>query len=1211
MRPVDDKKTVVVRRKYDGRGNILSESVSYKDDTLDVRTTSSVYDWNGNVTSQTDGEGNTTTYEYDNEGNLISVTDPRQNVASYNAEFRMKMEYDSFGRLVKGWLPQNKKREDGSAADVYLVYDAQGNNTYRKENEELETLYTYTKTSLLSIQSTDGYETKYEYNGNGKVTKVTNPDGTWTASNYDRAGHLLYETLSGNTAAVEYSYDKYGNVKTVRDRKGNVTEYNYDVMNRVTKENAAGLSERTVEYDGLGRIHSETDGEKNRHTYEYDGLGRVVKETVNSIPETVLYYEYDARGNVTKFTDAAGTVFKRTYTKTDLLSEEKVYAKENNSETADETRTYEYDEAGALKFVTEGNNTVFYNGADSDYQPDAYENTRKEKWSNTGFEMSYDYDKLNRLIKVKTPDGKSEEYTYNKNSQVTALSGMIGGTLSYNKKDTRLETVTLNGGLKKNLSYNEAGLISGISYGSEKNTSLKTGFEYLYDKNFNITERTYKDTQEKDTFTYDDLNRLKTSNLNGKFTNDNYEQFDLSRMSEIDRDIDGMKTESIPNSHFVPTEKVTLDEKGKSFVYDFEETKEIQKIELFKTNLEKKSRIRERDLHIYTKQNETDGWEELTPDNWNYEVDPKNQSIHFNLKETLKTRFIKIRTIWDDRNIDNENVSDYVTFTNDSVQKMIRIWTLDDKRNEAYSYDKNSNRISLTENEKVRDYQYYKNAINGNSARVMYDGKWWYTYDANGNRTARARTATRNENTISIEKNGEYWEYTWDYHNRLIKVQQFNAPDNAQNVKVEYTYDVMNRRIERESYTSGTSELTQYAYGRNGALTYQKKTEGSSVTTRSFVYLNNQIAGFMDTENGTENIRYAVTDIQGSVTEVYDEDGALLWKSGYTAFGIKAGETTNLIDFDGLYTGCDYDAETGLSYHWNRWRGEDGSNWLSEDFAHDGLNWYGYAGQNPINYIDKNGLKKDKSGETKSNKSKNSENNKTTPEEDPHISGSSIQNKETVPNISAGEQFIAKEIDGKVVITVDINNAEQLDAVVTGYLVVWKDGTLGFKPVDTIALTDSNGNIIHTFSNDAAIKQYANYRNPSEGNFSDMMGDVSSATGIVGDYIDSSGLGFVSFISGVVKFSHDIKEAKKNPSLSHKIDVGIDIIGFIPGGGALGSTVLSETKDATEQVIFTEKEYQKTELINALSPSNNKNIDYGHMFIKELKYTVHEIFKGK
>ncbi len=903
----------------------------------------------------------------------------------------MKMEYDSFGRLIKGWLPQNEKRNSYTTADVYLVYDAQGNCTYRKENEGVETDYVYTKAGLLKEQTTDKYRTSYEYNASGKVTKVTNPDGTWTASAYDKAGHLLYETIIGNTAAVQYSYDKNGNVKTVTDRNENVTEYEYDVMNRMTKENAAGLTERSIEYDGLGRVKSETDGENNTHIYEYDALGRIVKETVNTKPQTVLNYEYDARGNVIKFTDAAGTVFKRTYTKTDLISEEKVYVKENGNEVLKKTRTYSYDEGGALKSVSDGDNTVYYNGADSEYQPDAYGKTRKEKWSRTGFEMSYDYDSLNRLTSVTTPDNKTETYTYNKNSQVSAIDGLIKGTLSYNK--SRLEAVSLNNGLKKTFSYNEAGLISEISYSSDKNAAFKTGFEYVYDNNFNITDRIHKDTEEKDTFTYDGLNRLVKSNLKGKFSNDTYEQFYLFNMKEIDRDIDGMasETKATLNGQLFPADKVTLDEKGKSFVYDFKEEKEIQKIELFKTNLEKTSRIRERDLHIYTKQNEADGWSELTPDNWNYVVDPENQSIHFNLKTSLKTRFIKIRTIWDDRDLDNNNVSDYVTFTNDSVQKMIRIWTLENKRNEEYDYDRNSNRKIITENGKNRSYTYYKNDKNGNTARVMFDGKWWYSYDANGNRTARARTATRNENTVTIDKNGEYWEYTWDYHNRLIKVEQYNAPDNAQNVVVEYEYDALNRRIERTSRTKENEEgaqVVQYAYGRNGAITYQKK-ENSGVS-RTFAYLNNQIVGFKDnSDDDTEKLYYTVTDIQGSVTEVYDEEGFLVWKSGYTAFGIKAGETTNLIDFDGLYTGCDYDAETGLTYHWNRWRSEDGSFWLSEDPARDGLNWYGYAGQNPTNYIDRNGLKKDKSGGSKGNK-----NNQAAPDEDPHITGPGSQDKQ-------------------------------------------------------------------------------------------------------------------------------------------------------------------------------------------------------------------------
>ena len=50
------------------------------------------------------------------------------------------------------------------------------------------------------------------------------------------------------------------------------------------------------------------------------------------------------------------------------------------------------------------------------------------------------------------------------------------------------------------------------------------------------------------------------------------------------------------------------------------------------------------------------------------------------------------------------------------------------------------------------------------------------------------------------------------------------------------------------------------------------------------------------------------------------------------------------------------DADTGLTYHWNRWRNEDGDVFISEDPARDGYNWYGYANANPFRYVDSNGL---------------------------------------------------------------------------------------------------------------------------------------------------------------------------------------------------------------------------------------------------------------
>ena len=70
----------------------------------------------------------------------------------------------------------------------------------------------------------------------------------------------------------------------------------------------------------------------------------------------------------------------------------------------------------------------------------------------------------------------------------------------------------------------------------------------------------------------------------------------------------------------------------------------------------------------------------------------------------------------------------------------------------------------------------------------------------------------------------EYWTYEWDLWNRLVKVVQYNAPDNGECVEVSYEYDVLNHRISRTT----DSETTKYAYGRNGALAYQEKTVDGS-----------------------------------------------------------------------------------------------------------------------------------------------------------------------------------------------------------------------------------------------------------------------------------------------------------------------------------------------------------------------------------------------
>ena len=73
----------------------------------------------------------------------------------------------------------------------------------------------------------------------------------------------------------------------------------------------------------------------------------------------------------------------------------------------------------------------------------------------------------------------------------------------------------------------------------------------------------------------------------------------------------------------------------------------------------------------------------------------------------------------------------------------------------------------------------------------------------------------------------EYWTYEWDLWNRLVKVVQYNAPDNGECVEVSYEYDALNHRTSRIS----KGETTKYAYGRNGALAYQEVLKERNYST--------------------------------------------------------------------------------------------------------------------------------------------------------------------------------------------------------------------------------------------------------------------------------------------------------------------------------------------------------------------------------------------
>ena len=90
----------------------------------------------------------------------------------------------------------------------------------------------------------------------------------------------------------------------------------------------------------------------------------------------------------------------------------------------------------------------------------------------------------------------------------------------------------------------------------------------------------------------------------------------------------------------------------------------------------------------------------------------------------------------------------------------------------------------------------------GTDNRLTSDSTYTYEYDKEGNRTTRTNTTTY-----------AVTEYTWDYHNRLTQVTEKDMMGTTTKV-VEYTYDVLDRRIAKEVDTTSPFDMADAAIER-------------------------------------------------------------------------------------------------------------------------------------------------------------------------------------------------------------------------------------------------------------------------------------------------------------------------------------------------------------------------------------------------------------
>jgi RHS repeat-associated protein len=467
--------------------NLGVKNLLAKQNLADTKTLLQTFDANNNLTCKQDEEGRVTTWTYNATNQKLSETRgqggtcaaPLATAATRTTTYQYlaptldlptviqspSVYAGSFKTVTLGYgdsahlnlptrITQSGFTPAGAAVSrsVTLSYNAAGQvaslDGPRTDVNDVTTLTYYDCTSgggcgqLQSVTNALGHATTYDsYDAAGRVTQLTDPNGTKTAYGYDPRGRVvaITQTAPGGAGRVtQYSYDAAGNVtfaslpsglslsytydaalylRRVTDSLGNRIDYGYDLKgnrtqtytydpsgtlvravdtafdarNHVSQVNRGGSITQLLA-DALGNLTQETDPNTvaasgtAATTNQYDALNRLF-QTVDRI-SGVTHYGYDANDRVASVQAPNGAATQYTYDDLgNLLSE---VSPDRG------TLSYSYDAAGNVITVTDARGVV----------------------------ATYSYDALNRLTHVGYSGGSAEDVTYTYDSGATCSAGI-------------------------------------------------------------------------------------------------------------------------------------------------------------------------------------------------------------------------------------------------------------------------------------------------------------------------------------------------------------------------------------------------------------------------------------------------------------------------------------------------------------------------------------------------------------------------------------------------------------------------------------------------------------------------------------------------------------------------------------------------------------------------------------------------------------------
>jgi RHS repeat-associated protein len=456
---------------YDSNGNLLSRTetdtstgtVPYST-SGQTRTWTNTYDALGHMLTATGPRTDvvaTTTFTYDASNNLSTITDPLGHVTvltNYTGSgLPLKMidpngvvttfAYDVRDRL----LSRTVHAADGDATTSF-AYDPAGQITRITLPDGSYLNYQRDAAHRLqSVSNSLGESISYGLDASGDITNQTIKDGSGVlvktqSAVFDQLGRMLQQ-IGASSQTTTYGYDSLGNRVSIKDGLNNSTTRAFDALNRLTTTIDPLYNTTHYAYDAQDNLISVTDPRSLVTSYVYDGFGRVIQKSSPDSGTTV--YVLDNAGNRTSETDARGVVRLRTFDKLNRVTTETFPASpgENITYTYDATNGGNFGIGRLTGYSDEtGSTTLKYNE-----RGDVVSTTRTI--GGTAYTTQYGYDLADRITSITYPSGHVVTYTRDTQGRISSVvyQPSVAGTITI---------------LATNVTYMPFGPLSGLVYGN-------------------------------------------------------------------------------------------------------------------------------------------------------------------------------------------------------------------------------------------------------------------------------------------------------------------------------------------------------------------------------------------------------------------------------------------------------------------------------------------------------------------------------------------------------------------------------------------------------------------------------------------------------------------------------------------------------------------------------------------------------------------------